>query len=124
MKTASLLFAGLALTMTACSFAARSPEMYRDDTQAVLATKNEQIRACYNDILKADPNAAGRVTLKFDVETEHGQIVNVAVDRENTTASDAVAECVTKNVAGLALAPPDQRKGEATWTWDLTAPEG
>lgn len=121
---ATLVFAVLLATMTGCSFAARSPEMYRDDTKSVLATKNEEIRACYNGILKSDENAAGKVTLKFEVETEEGKIVNVEVDKANTTASDTVAECVANNVAGLGLTPPDARKGEATWTWEFSAPEG
>jgi len=119
----SFLFAGLLVTMTGCSFAARSPEMYRDDTQAVLATRNDQIRACYDEILKSDPNVGGKVTLKFDVETEEGKIVNVVVDEQNTTAPASVAACVSNNIAGLALNPPDQRKGEATWSWELR-PEG
>lgn len=123
MKT-SLLMATLLVTMTGCSFAARSPEMYRDDTKAVLSTKNEEIRACYNGILKEDPKAGGKVTLKFDVETEEGRIVNVEVDQANTTAAEPVAACVAKSVEGLGLTPPDARKGEATWTWELSAPEG
>jgi hypothetical protein len=43
-----------------CSFAARSPEMYRDDTKAVLETKNNDIRACYDGVLKGAPTAAGK----------------------------------------------------------------
>lgn len=122
MKT-SFLMATLLVTMTGCSFAARSPEMYRDDTKAVLATKNEEIRACYNGVLKDDPNAGGKVTLKFDVETEEGKIVNVEVDEANTTAPESVSACVAKSVDGLGLTPPDARKGEASWTWELS-PEG
>lgn len=118
----SLLIASLLVTMTGCSFAARSPEMYRDDTKAVLATKNDAIVACYNDVLKNDPKAGGKVTLNFEVETEEGKIVNIAVDKAQTTASDAVVACVTKNVEGLALTPPDQRTGIASWSWDLSAP--
>lgn len=119
----SFLLAGLLVTMTGCSFAARSAEMYRDDTAAVLATRNDQIRACYNDILKSDPNAGGKVTLTFEVETEEGKIVNIAVDEANTTAPASVAQCVSKNIEGLSIHPPDQRTGLATWSWELR-PEG
>ncbi|MEA2746862.1 MAG: hypothetical protein QOI41_1005 [Myxococcales bacterium] len=121
MKTL-LLIAGSAVLLSGCSFAARSPEMYRDDTKAVLETKNNDIRACYDGVLKATPGAAGKVTVKFEVETEQGKIVNVAVDKPNTTAPDAVAECVTKSINGLGLTPPDKRVGQATFVWEFAAP--
>ncbi len=121
MKTL-LLIAGTAVMLSGCSFAARSPEMYRDDTKAVLDTKSNDIRACYDGVLKATPGAAGKVTVKFEVETEQGKIVNVAVDKPNTTAPDAVAECVTKSINGLGITPPDKRVGQATFVWDFAAP--
>jgi hypothetical protein len=121
MKTI-LLIAGSAALVAGCSFAARSPEMYRDDTKAVLETKNNDIRACYDGVLKATPGAQGKVTVKFDVETEQGKIVNIVVDKPNTTAPDPVAECVTKSIAGLGLTPPDKRTGQGTFTWEFSAP--
>ena len=124
----NLLIASFALvsvsSILGCSFAARSPEMYRDDTKAVLDTKSNDIRACYDGVLKTTPGAAGRVTVKFEVETEGGKITNVAVDKAQTTAPDPVAECVTKSISGLAIAPPDKRTGEASFTWEFSAPSG
>jgi hypothetical protein len=120
MKT-SILLASLAL-MTGCGFAARSPEMYRDDTKAVLEKKNGDIHACYDGVLKATPGVGGKVTVKFDVETEEGKITNVVVDKANTTAPDAVAECVAKTIGGLAIKPPDARKGEASFVYEFQAP--
>lgn len=117
-----LLIVGTAALVSGCSFAARSPEMYRDDTKAVLETKNNDIHACYDGVLKTTPGAAGKVTVKFEVETEHGKIVNVAVDKPNTTAPDPVAECVTKNISGLGISPPDKRLGQATFVWEFSAP--
>ena len=70
------------------------------------------------------PGAQGRVTVKFEVETEQGKIVNVAVDKAGTTAPDAVAECVTKSINGLAIAPPDKRMGQASFVWEFSAPTG
>jgi hypothetical protein len=113
MKTTLLLVASLALG--ACSFAARSPEMYRDDTAKALATKNGEIQACYDGVLKGNPGAAGKVTVKFDVETESGKISHVTVDKAQTTAPDPVADCVMRSIDGLTLNPPDARKGEGTW---------
>jgi hypothetical protein len=121
----SLLIASAALLSVAavgCSFAARSPEMYRDDTKAVLETKNNDIRACYDGVLKGTPGAGGKVTVKFNVETEAGKFTNITVDKPNTTAPPEVADCVTKSITGLGVAPPDKREGEATFVWDFQAP--
>ena len=122
MKIVLLTIASLAV---GCGFAARSPEMYRDDTKAVLDTKSNDIRACYDGVLKTTPGAAGRVTVKFDVENEQGKIVNVQVDKANTTAPPELADCVTKSIPGLGLTPPDARLGQATFTWEFAvAPAG
>lgn len=121
MKTMLLIAASLA-TLAGCSAALRSPEMYRDDTAKVLATKNDAIHACYDNVLKATPGASGKVTVKFDVETEAGKLQNIAVDKANSTAPDAVGECVTKNLEGLAISPPDGKLGQATFVYEFTAP--
>ncbi len=116
------LVAGAVSFIAGCSFAARSPEMYRDDTKAVLEPKANDIRACYDDALKATPGAQGKVTITFDVETEAGKIINIAVDKANTTAPEAVSACVTKNIQGLGLTPADGSTGRGTFVWDFTAP--
>ncbi len=123
MKTTLLVsasFAALA-ALTGCGNA-RTPDMYRDDTGAVLAKKNDDIRACYDGVLKATPTASGTLTVMFDVEEDTGKIANVSVDKAHSTAPDPVADCVTKTIAGLALAPPDGKKGEGTWTYQFDAP--
>lgn len=126
MKTNLLIAASLA-AVTGCSFAARSPEMYRDETKAVLDKKNDEIRACYDGVLKGTPGAAGKVTVNFDVvadgETDAGKIANVRTEKTGTTAPPAVAECVTKTIAGAGpLSPPDKRKGDAAFVYEFTAP--
>jgi cysteine synthase len=105
-----------------CSFAARNPATYRDDTQAALEAKNAEIQRCYDGVLAQMPGAQGRVTVNFEVETEHGRVTNVALDPANSTAPPAVAECVLRNIEGVAIHPPDQRTGIATWVYDFTAP--
>jgi hypothetical protein len=117
-----LLIAGTALLVSGCGFAVRSPEMYRDATKAALDTKSNDIRACYDGVLKGTPGVSGKVTVKFDVEDEHGKFTNVSVDKATTTAPDAVSECVTKNISGLGIDPPDGRVGNATFEWDFSAP--
>jgi len=124
MKTIlSIAFAAGALPMVSgCGFAARSPDMYRDDTKAVLETKSNDIRACYDGVLASTPGVGGKVTVKFNVENEQGKLTNVTVDKANTTAPDAVSACVTKSLAGLGITPPDARLGDATFTWEFSAP--
>ena len=107
---------------TGCSFAARSPESYRDDTRAALEAKSGAIQSCYDGVLTTTPGAAGRVTVNFEVETEHGRVVNVAVDPANTTAPPLVAQCVTQHIEGVAIHPPDQRTGVGTWVYEFTPP--
>lgn len=123
MKTILLIASAavVAAIASGCGLSARSPEMYRDDTKAVLETKNNDIRACYDGVLKTTPGAAGKITVTFDVQAEEGKIVNVAVDKANTTAPDSLAECVTKSITGLGITPPDARLGKATFVWDLSA---
>jgi hypothetical protein len=118
----TLYFLAVSVVLSACSFAARSPEMYRDDTGRALAAKQDEIRACYDSVLKATPGAQGTVTVKFDVETEQGKISNVTVDKEKTTAPEPVSTCVTKSIEGLSIAPPDARKGAGMWVYEFSAP--
>ena len=120
MKTI-LVPAALALVV-GCGGGARSPEAYRDDTKAALSAKDADIHSCYDDVLKANPSAAGKVTVKFDVDTEAGTVQNVSVDKANTTAPDPVSECVTKNISGVAIKPVDSNKGEGTWVYEFNPP--
>ena len=121
MKTTLLIAASLATTaLVGCAF--RSPEMYRDDTNKVLETKQAAIKACYDDILKGQPGVGGKVTVKFEVETEGGKIQNVTVDKPSSTAPDAVGDCVKKNIEGLVIAPPDRRLGQATYVYEFSVP--
>jgi hypothetical protein len=128
MKTTLIVSASLLsfVFLGGCSFAARSPDMYRDDTGKELAKKNDDIRACYDGVLKTTPGAAGKVTVRFDVQKDGeegaGKIMNVQVDKAGTTAPDPVAECVTKNIQGVAISPPDKRLGQGSWAWEFTAP--
>lgn len=71
-------------------------------------------------MLKSTPLAAGRVTVKFEVDTEVGRIVNIEVDKAKSTAPGPVVDCVTKSLNGLVLAPPDRHTGQATFVWEFT----
>jgi hypothetical protein len=105
---------------TGCSFAARSPEMYRDDTAKLLDSKTPDIKACYDEQLKTWKDVAGSVRVKFTVKKETGEVTDAQVDPAATTAPSEVSECVIKSIAGLRLQPPDQNDGKATFTWNFT----
>jgi hypothetical protein len=120
MKTSSLFVFALLAGVTGCSFAARSPDMYRDDTAALLETRNAQIQSCYDQALKSAPDLQGRVTVRFTVETETGNLSNVAADPAGTTAPEPLTKCVVDSLQGLVLAPPDQRQGNAAFVYDFT----
>ncbi|AUX37063.1 MULTISPECIES: AgmX/PglI C-terminal domain-containing protein [Sorangium] len=104
-----------------CSFAVRNAEMYRDDTAALLETRRDEIRACYDAELARNPGAQGKVAVDFTVLEDSGRITNVAVDPAGTTASDEVASCVVKAIDGLVLAPPDEKQGKGKFVWEFTA---
>ena len=113
------LVALAAASTIGCSFAARSPDMYRDDVRAVLETKNADVKACYDGVIAADANAVGNVTVRFDVMTETGQITNVMVDETTSTAPQGVKDCVTNAITGLAIDPPDANMGKATFVYEF-----
>jgi hypothetical protein len=117
--TLSLL--ALAAASTACSFHARSPEKYRDDTAALLETRNADIKACYDNELLTNKEATGRVTVHFTVAKETGQITSVAPVPAGTTAPDGLTSCVVNALGGLVLSPPDNNDGDATFVYDFSA---
>jgi hypothetical protein len=117
-------FVCLAVCAIGCSAIARSPEQYRDDTQALLETKNADIKKCYDEQLKTDAKLSGQVTVKFTVKAETGKIVNPEIDPARTTAPAALGQCVTQSIDGLALQQPDEQDGQATFTFDFTTSGG
>jgi hypothetical protein len=121
MKTIALT--ALTLTITfAAGCAVRDAKMWNDDTSKVLASKQNDIKACYDDFLKGQPGAGGKVTVNFEVETDAGKIQKVTIDKANTTAPDALGDCVKKNIEGLVVSPPDSKVGAATYVYEFSQP--
>jgi hypothetical protein len=116
--------AALALVVGGCSFYARSPDQYRDDTSTLLSSKSAELNTCYDNAVKAEPTAAGKVTVQFTVETKTGKIKDVAADASRTTAPQSLVSCVVTALNGLVLAPPDQRDGKATFEYEFVRPAG
>ena len=104
---------------TACSFMARDPESYQKDTEALLETRSGAIKACYDETLKTDGTAQGRVTVRFKVEKETGNITDIQVDPAGTTAPETLSQCVSTALGGLVLQPPDAQDGAATFSYEF-----
>ncbi len=121
MRKSPIHLALLALTVGAvgCSVAARDANMYAQDTQKVLESRNDAIKTCYDQALKNDAKVAGTVTVKFTVKTETGDLTDIKVDAAGTTAPDALSQCVVTSIQGLKLAPPDDNEGLGTFTWNF-----
>jgi len=116
----NLLVASALLAPTfGCSFMARGPEQYRDDTAAVLAQRNAQIKSCYDKQLDTDETVNGKVVVNFTVEKKTGMLTNVVVDESQTTAPKPLAACIVSAMDGLQLTPEDQRDGLATFVWEF-----
>jgi hypothetical protein len=116
--TAALIALGLALSGCSGSFYARSPDDYRTATRTLLESKESSFKQCYEGVLSATPDAAGTVAVSFVVEEKTGKILTPSSLPEST-APQPLRECVVKGLDGLALDPPDQRKGVATVTFDF-----
>ncbi len=116
----STFFLG-ATFLLGCQFYARSPEDYAKETEALVATKKDEIKSCYDEVLEEDKKAGGVVAVNFTVESKTGKIVNPVVDDEKTTAPEALSSCVVKSMEGLTLDPPDQREGVASFEYEFKA---
>ncbi len=114
-----LALLALAVGAVGCSFAARDANMYAQDTQKVLESRNDAIKTCYDQTLKTDAKVAGTVTVKFTVKADTGELSDVKVDAAGTTAPEALSQCVLTSLQGLKLAPPDDQEGLATYTWNF-----
>lgn len=117
-KTVKVLGSFALLAIVGCEFHARSPEQYRDDTQALIQANAPAIEQCYTAALQQDKALAGQVKVTFVVEPETGKIVNPQAD---ASAPPALGQCVTQVLGGLTLTPPDEREGQATWVFDFQA---
>jgi hypothetical protein len=105
-----------------CAGIARSPVRYRDDVTKLVATRHADISRCYGLVQVTVPEAAGKVTVTFDVEPERGEIIEIAIDAPNTTAPLPLAACVKNNLAGLYLSPRDRRTGQASFAYEFAPP--
>lgn len=119
----SVLLLTASAVVPGCSCLARDAETYRADTRTVLETRNDAVKTCYDEALKADPTVSGTVVVKFKVEKKTGKIIDTAVDTARTKAPESLSKCIVEAVDGLTLDPVDQRDGMATFSWTFKANE-
>ncbi|MFT3928025.1 MAG: AgmX/PglI C-terminal domain-containing protein [Myxococcales bacterium] len=119
-RAIDVVMCGALALLSGCSFYARGPDDYRKVVRETLDTRSAQIESCYRGELAKDAAAGGRVVVKFDVEPKTGNIAKPAIVDGETTAPESVKNCVMTSLDGLAIKPPDQRKGEATFAWEFT----
>jgi hypothetical protein len=112
---------GLALVCTASlsGCALRGPEMFHDDTAKLFDAKQGDMKACYDNVLKGAPTAAGKVTVHFTWEPGTGKLLGTTVDKAATTAPEPVQQCVTHALDGLVINPADKKEGQGTWTFEF-----
>ncbi len=109
----------LLVSLSGCSFYARGADDYRKATRALLDTKQSEVQGCYAAEVKENAKAKGTVTVRFDVAPKTGKVENPTVVDDKTTGNKQLQKCVLDSLEGLVLEPPDQRKGEATFTWEF-----
>ena len=112
---------GAAAFVAGCAGQLRTPDVYRDDVAAALATREDRVKACWDAELARNPAAYGRVVLGFRVAEKTGAFERVDPIRERTTASETVTTCVVAAVSGLSIDPPDVREAAATFEWSFRA---
>jgi len=119
-RSASALCA-LSLALAAGSCAVRAADVYREDVRKLLEAKRPILQACYEAELQTHSDAGGVVRVHFKVERETGRIVDPQIDDLQSTPNRTLRGCVLETLRDLALEPPDDRSGEATFVWEFTA---
>ena len=115
--SATFVLGAMALGSIGCSFIARGPKRYEEDTRKLLESNNSSLKQCYDALLKNDQSAQGTVVVKFDVTEESGAITGAEV--VDGSAPQGLKDCVVKSIDGLKLAPADARLGKATYTYEF-----
>ena len=115
--TKSFALIGFALAaITGCSVNVRDANGYRDDVAKTMATKDGDVKACYDAALKNNKALAGTVTVKFTVEFKTGAFKDIKTD-----GPAELGTCVSNALNGLVLVPPDDgHMGDATYVYEFT----
>jgi hypothetical protein len=87
-----------------------------DAIKSVLRNKSGQVKYCYEQRLKENPNISGRIAVEVSIA---GGRVTSAVIVENTTGDSALESCVTRKIRGWRFS--DDAEGDIYLPFALTA---
>jgi uncharacterized lipoprotein len=108
------------VAISACGAPTRSAATYRDDTQALLATRNSEVEQCYDVALAKNSDLRGIVTVHFTVHHETGALSDAVIDPASKAPAE-LGDCVLKAISDLKLSPGDRNDGRATFVYDFHA---
>lgn len=98
-----------------------TPELELDgDTTGVKRTVRRylgQVKYCYEQALKRDPDVAGRIEVRWSVESGRAHDLQVVT---NSTGHEELANCVQSRVARWRF--PNTVEGEVTWPFVFRRP--
>ena len=115
-----LLAVTLLATSSGCTLWQREPNHYADVLTELFETRTEATNACYDRYLsEVDPSASGKLVLAFEVTAKTGALTGLDVVEDQSTVPPALAACVSDEIAGLKVDPPDVNTARATFTWEF-----
>lgn len=110
----------LVLALSGCMMWMRDPEFYATEINEMLEARNDAVAACYDRFLaEQDAKARGALVVEFDVLKSSGELTNIEVDAEKSTVPDALAACVTDEMAQMRFEPADAKTAHATASWEF-----
>ena len=87
-----------------------------DAIKSVLRSKSGQVKYCYEQRLKENPNLSGRIAVEVSIAA--GRVTS-AVIVENTTGDSALESCVTRKIRGWRF--PAEAEGDVYLPFALSA---
>jgi len=111
---------GLGVCLAAASACTmRDMDAYHRDVRQLLEGRQPIVQACYDAELQTHKTAAGHVVVHFKIARATGRILEPRVDLARSSADRTLRGCVLESLRGLALRPPEERDGEATFVWEF-----
>lgn len=120
LTTAALATLVVSPALSGCTAWMRDADFYAEELEALVETRTESVELCYDRYLEAEAeDAKGEVVVEFEVAEKTGALEKVSVVSADAPAPSGLAECVTAELDGLALDPPDANRAQATFTWNF-----
>lgn len=77
-----------------------------DEIAAVIRANLNQIRHCYETLLKIEPEASGKVMSSFIVKAKDGSVGKVDLTSNSVSEDKAFGDCITDKVKGWRFPKP------------------